>query len=185
MVDGRASIIRVQHGFLDHKINPDAETIIIGTFNPGSLCKIDFFYASPRNRLWSLVPHAFGEADLRMASRDVKLEFSRRRRIDFIDIISEIEIEAKEVCNRDDNYLDARVTQWRDVIAELRDLRSVRRLCFTRKTFGKHVREIEKRVLQLKEHFGSKFRLMASPTRIPNSSEQSIWTEFLNGQVVT
>jgi G:T/U-mismatch repair DNA glycosylase len=185
MVDGGANTIKVQHGFLGHKINPKAETIIIGTFNPGSLCNIEFFYASPRNRLWRLLPHAFGEADLRKASRDVKLEFSGRRQIDFIDIISEVEVEAKEVCNRNDDYLDARVTQWRDVIAELTDLRSVRRLCFTRKTFGKHVREIEKRVLQLKEHFGSKFRLMSSPTRIPNSREQSIWTEFLSGQVAS
>lgn len=180
MDDEGASKIKVKHGFLDHKINPDAETIIIGTFNPGCLCNIDFFYSGPRNRLWRLLPQAFGEADLKKASRNEKLEFNRRSCIDFIDIISEVEVDAKEKCNRDDRYLDARVTQWREVISELGDLRSVKRLCFTRKSFDKHVREIEKRVLQLKEYFGSRFRLMSSPTRIPNPNEQSIWAEFLN-----
>jgi hypothetical protein len=70
---------KVKHGFLDHKIDPAAETIIIGTFNPGSLCDISFFYSGARNRLWRLLPNAFGERDLRQASRDEKIEFCRRR----------------------------------------------------------------------------------------------------------
>jgi hypothetical protein len=67
MVQGeQGKKICVQHKFANHRLNPAAETIILGTFNPGhDANKARFFYSSPRNQLWSLLPRAFGEQDLR------------------------------------------------------------------------------------------------------------------------
>ena len=171
----------MQARFLSHGIDANAETIIIGTFNPGRICNVDFFYSGPRNRLWRLLPKAFGEEDLRKATPDEKIKFYRLRHIDFIDIISEVEVERGQECNRNDSYINSRVTEWRDVIKELSPLRTVKRLCFTRKTFNKSVREIEQRVVQLKNHFDNRFRLMASPAWYPAPNEQTMWTEFLQG----
>jgi len=172
--------VLVKHGFLTHTMDTGAETVIIGTFNPGCICNIEFFYSGARNRLWRLLPAAFGEEDLRKASRDKKIKFSWRRGIEFIDIISEVEVEKGQECNRNDSYIDPRVTEWRDVIQELGLLRNVKRICFTRRTFNKSVYEIALRVTKLKEHFGRKFRLMPSPAWYPVAAEQAIWTEFLH-----
>lgn len=59
-------MITVQHRFLDHQINPDTETLIIGTFNPDAADNnADFFYGRSRNYLWRLLPLAYGETDLK------------------------------------------------------------------------------------------------------------------------
>ncbi len=171
-------LVRIEHGFLQHPIDRNAETVIIGTFNPGRLCGIEFFYSGPRNRIWRLLPTAFGEPDLRKASPETKIEFSRCKLISFIDIISEVEVEEDKRCCRDDKYIDCRVRRWRNVISELQNLPFVKRVCFTRKTFN-DVPHIRKKVENIKEHFGPKFRLMSTPTRTPHQTEQEAWTKFL------
>ena len=40
-------LVAIKHKFLDHKIGPETETLVIGTFNPGHECNkaVDFFMA--------------------------------------------------------------------------------------------------------------------------------------------
>jgi G:T/U-mismatch repair DNA glycosylase len=179
------SLIKIQHKFLKHEIHPNTEILIIGTFNPCHECNKDndFFYSSPnnRNRLWKLLPFAFGESDLRHATVEEKLTFSRNKHIDFIDIIQEVEVDEEEACNRNDAYIDKRVTQWRDVDFELKKLPSLKRACFTRKTFDKHVQRIGEKVERLQKSIGKPFHLMHTPAWFPPKDEPKLWTRFLLG----
>lgn len=43
---------KVKHRFINHKINPDTEILILGTFNPEAKeNEADFFYGRSRNYL--------------------------------------------------------------------------------------------------------------------------------------
>src|SRR3972149_2469933 len=107
----------VRHRFLDHKINPQTETLIIGTFNPDTPAnKADFFYSTGRNYLGCLLPRAFGENPLKQADKAAKLDFVRDKRIDFIDLISAVQVDQGKEGNRADKYIDKKVLEWRDVI---------------------------------------------------------------------
>jgi G:T/U-mismatch repair DNA glycosylase len=180
------STVKIKHKFLNHEIDPQAEMLIIGTFNPGHECNKDneFFYDSTGNRLWKLLPNAFGEEDLRKSTRDQKLKFSRDKRIDFIDIIEEIEVEEEHACKREDKYIDGKVTQWRNVSGELQKLSSLKRACFTRSTF-KDVHNIKEEVYKLNKYLETRklqLWLMRTPAWYPHKDEQSLWINFLFGK---
>ena len=84
----------LQHKFLSHQINPLTETLIIGTFNPmGSENKAEFFYGRGHNFLWRLLPNAFNEPDLKRKPIEEKLAFIKKFKIDFIDLIAEVDVE--------------------------------------------------------------------------------------------
>ncbi|MBR0820256.1 hypothetical protein [Bradyrhizobium liaoningense] len=176
--------VRVRHKFSDHRMNPAVETIILGTFNPGHEAnKAEFFYSSPKNELWSLLPCAFGEQDLRRAQLGKKLEFISRRRIDFIDLISEVEVEVGRECDRPDSYIDGRVTRWRDVISELETLQSLRRLCFTRRGFD-GIPNMRSRIEEIEQYCGRRglvFKRIVTPSGVYRSeNKQPEWTGFFN-----
>lgn len=45
----------IKHKFGEHKINPETEILVIGTFNPETPeNKTAFFYGRQRNFLWTL-----------------------------------------------------------------------------------------------------------------------------------
>jgi G:T/U-mismatch repair DNA glycosylase len=61
----------IRHRLLEHEINPETETLVIGTFNPDTTDnKADFFYGRGRNYLWSLLSSAFGSDDLKKKSKN-------------------------------------------------------------------------------------------------------------------
>ncbi len=171
----------IKHRFLDNKINPRAETLIIGTFNPEtSDNKADFFYGRQRNHLWTLIPTAFGESNLKGNSKEEKLAFIERQKIGFIDIISSVTVD--EVANYYDGYLDSRVSEWRNVISEIEKLKNIKRVCFTRKTFSdipKMKTEIEK-VRQFCEEKKIHFQYLTTPARFYRADKQEEWSSFLN-----
>jgi len=180
----REKRVCVRHKFADHRLNPAVETIILGTFNPGHEAnKAEFFYSSPRNQLWSLLPGAFGEQDLRRARLGEKLEFLERRRIDFVDLIFEVEVEEGRECDRPDAYIDSRVTRWRDVISELETLQSLRRVCFTRRGFD-GIQNMRSRIEQIEQYCGRRglvFKRIVTPSGAYRSEDkQSEWTGFFN-----
>ena len=176
--------ICVQHKFANHRLNPAAETIILGTFNPGhDANKAHFFYSSPRNQLWSLLPRAFGEQDLRRAELGEKLEFLSRRRIDFVDLIFEVDVGEGRECDRPDAYIDSRVTRWRDVLSELETLRSLRKVCFTRRGFD-GIPNMRSRTDKIEQYCGRRglvFKRIVTPSGAYRSEDkQSEWTCFFN-----
>jgi G:T/U-mismatch repair DNA glycosylase len=179
-------LVTIKHKFLDHAIDPATETLIIGTFNPGHECnkKVDFFYGGDRNRLWTLLPKACGDCrDLSKASRDDKIAFTRDKRIDFIDIISEVQVSEGEECNRNDRYIDARVTQWRDVIGEMQQLARLKRACFTRRTVS-DIPNVKLRIENVRTYCrdrGVVFKCIVTPSQAYRSEDkQPEWTSFFS-----
>lgn len=173
---------KIKHLLLNHQINPDTETLIIGTFNPEtSKNEADFFYGRSRNFMWQILPTAFGEETLKGKSTEEKLAFIKKYKIDFIDLIAEVDIEDGQEANYNDAYLDDKVSKWWDVIAELKKLNNIKQVCFTRKTFS-GVPNIKKKIEEIEEHcFKNRiwFKNLVTPSRFYREDKQAQWTNFL------
>lgn len=171
---------KIKYRFLDHQINPAIKTLIIGTFNPEAKNnQAIFFYGRSRNYLWTLLPTAFHESDLKQADKNEKLVFIEKRKIDFIDLISEVQVE--EEANYYDGYIDDKVTVWRNVISEIDRLRYLKRVCFTRKTFS-DIPNMKKQIEAIHEHCERKgiyFKAIVTPARYYSAERQAEWTDFL------
>ena len=172
----------VRHRFLNHQINPETETLIIGTFNPDTADnEADFFYGRSRNYLWRLLPIAFGENDLKGASKNEKIEFIKRYKIDLIDLIEEIQVEAGQEANYYDGYIDNKVTRWRNIIAVIDTFPNLKRVCFTRKTFS-DIPNMKKQLEAIRQHCENKeilFKALTTPARFYKEDKQTEWTNFL------
>lgn len=172
----------VKHRFSYHQINPATETLVIGTFNPETKDnQADFFYGRSRNYLWRLLPTTYQERDLKNANKQEKSVFIGERKIDFIDLISEIEVNEEQEANYDDKYIDNKVTLWRDVISEIDRLNNLKRVCFTRKTFS-DIPHMKKKVEAIHEHCERKgiyFKALVTPARYYSADKQTEWTYFL------
>lgn len=173
----------VKHKLCDHQINPLTETLVIGTFNPDAGGNIaDFFYGRSHNFLWRLLPFVYGESDLKGKGKDEKLLFMERRRIDFIDLISEVTVDSGQELNYADNYIDSRVSRWTDVIQEIDKLHNLKRVCFTRKTFS-GIPEIKLQITQVEEHCKKRnlpFAYLKTPARGYGPEKQKIWNNFFH-----
>lgn len=169
----------IKHRFSNYQINPSTETLIIGTFNPEtSANSADFFYGRKRNFLWTLVPQAFGENSLKNKPKKEKIEFIQRHKIDFIDIILEVNVD--DVSNYYDSYLDNKVTKWNDIISEIKKLKNLHRICVTRKTFN-DIPNMKIQINEIKNYCESnniKVEFLPTPARFYNQKKQDIWTQF-------
>ncbi len=175
-------MITVQHRFSAHKINPKTETLIIGTFNPETAeNEAEFFYGRSRNYLWRLLPRAFGKKDLKGASKQEKLDFIKQQKIDFIDLIEEIQVEEGQEANYCDSYIDNKITRRKNIISLIDTLPNLKRICFTRKTFS-DIPNIKKQISEIQKHCENKgiaFRSLITPARLYTEDKQTEWTDFL------
>jgi len=172
----------IPHRFRAHVIYPSTETLIIGTFNPETANNdAEFFYGRSRNYLWKLLPTAFGENDLKAASKQQKIEFIVKHKIDFIDLIDEIQVEDGQEANYYDGYIDSKVTRWNDIITVINQLPNLKRVCFTRKTFS-DIPNMKKKVDAINQHCNFKnisFKALTTPARFYSEVKQTEWTNFL------
>ncbi len=172
---------KIRHRFINHTINPKTETLIIGTFNPDTEGNsAEFFYGRQRNFLWTLLSTAFNETSLKGQSKEEKLKFIEKYRIDFIDLISEVEV--GEVANYKDGYLDNKVTEWRNVISEIAKLSHLKRVCLTRKSFG-NIPNMKKRIDEIKSYCEERkipFKFLTTPARFYGRAKQAEWTNFFS-----
>jgi G:T/U-mismatch repair DNA glycosylase len=172
---------KIRHRFTNHTINQKTETLVIGTFNPDTEENIaDFFYGRQRNFLWTLIPSAFNEPSLKGKTKDEKLKFIEKYKIDFADLISEVEVD--EVANYEDGYLDNKVTEWKDIIFEIDKLSNLKRVCLTRKSFG-DIPNMKKKIDEIRSHCEMKkirFQLLETPARYYSQAKQTEWTNFFN-----
>jgi hypothetical protein len=177
---------RIEHKFLDHKIDPQTETLIIGTFNPKDSATLsndaDFFY-SRGSHLWKILPKAFDKESLKGNTKNEKMDFIRANHIDFIDLISAIEGSPVDF---KDSYLDsAKKIEWRNVIEEIKQLHFLQRACITHKTF-KDVPNINIEVKKIEAYFADKkeivFRCLHTPARYYSEKIQAEWTDFLRSK---
>ncbi|MBC9934090.1 hypothetical protein [Chitinophaga qingshengii] len=167
------------HRMKHHRINPETETLIIGTFNPDTDNNLaDFFYGRQRNFLWTLIPVALGETSLKGRPKEEKKAFMAKHKIDFIDVISAVDVD--EATNYQDDYLDNKVTAWTDVISEIDKLPHLKRICLTRRTFG-GIPNIKAKVAAIKAHCDEKmipFQFLTTPARGYHQAKQTEWTHF-------
>lgn len=177
----KANMGIAKHRFRNHEINPETEILIIGTFNPDTPENTaDFFYGRQRNFLWTLLPTAYGDESLKGKPKQEKLDYIKEKRVDFIDLISEVDVD--ETSNYDDDYLDKRVTKWRNVIAELEQLKKLRKVCFSRKSFS-GIPKMKERIEDIRlycEKWGIHFEYLATPARFYRADKQEEWSRFLN-----
>lgn len=173
----------ITHRFWSHSIHPDTETLIVGTFNPETDANdADFFYGRKRNFLWRLLPTAFGCEDLKGRSKSDKINFIRQHRIDFIDLITQVEVDPGEEANYDDIYLDSKKPALNDIVAELGKLVHIKRVCFTRKTLA-GIPNMRSKVNEIQGYCainGIDFSLLKTPARTYSASKQAIWSDFFN-----
>ena len=172
---------KIIHRFINHNLNPATETLVIGTFNPETKDnKANFFYSRPRNFLWTIIPTIFNETSLKGNTLEEKLKFIEKYKIDFIDLISEVDV--NEVTNYNDGYLDSNVTVWRDVISEISKLKNLKRVCFTRKSFG-DIPRMKMKIDEIKNYcevINITFQFLITPARFYSQSKQSDWNMFFN-----
>lgn len=174
----------IKHRLLDHQINPETEILIIGTFNPDTdENKADFFYGRNRNYLWKILSDIYQKQNLKNASKKEKLSFIEQEKIDFIDLIVEIEVEDGHKLNYKDDYIDSKVTQWQNVITEIEKQKNIKKICFTRKTF-KGIPNIKNQIEKVKVYSNEHniiFQFLTTPARPPKyygKKTMDEWTNF-------
>jgi len=177
-----SNIMRViEHKFKNHQIKADTETLIIGTFNPNSPNNpADFFYGRNRNNFWKLLPIAFDNEILNDKTKIDKIAFSNKFKVDFIDLINSVEVEEGQETNYDDNYIDSRVIEWNKIIPTLSNLKTIKKICFTRKTLS-DIPHMKEKILEIENYCKSQniiFTYLLTPARFYNSKKQEVWNNF-------
>lgn len=175
----------IHYRFRDHKINPLTETLIVGTFNPEAENNpADFFYGRRMNFLWKLLPLALGKPDLKGSSKADKLSFIQEHKVDFTDLVLEVDVEEGQETNYLDDYLDKRVVKWQDVIGRMKKLAHLKRVCFTRKTFS-GIPNMRKRIKEIEDYCTKRkicFTYLTTPSRGYSKKKQEEWISFLRGK---
>lgn len=172
--------MKIFHKLRNHKISPDTNILIIGTFNPdvqGN--EADFFYGRSRNFLWSLLPQVFNEKSLKTSTLDEKKSFINKYNIDFIDLIDEIEIEPGNENNYADDFIDDKVIKWKDIVGVIKSNQNIREVYFTRKTFA-GIPNIRKKIKEIENYCklkGIRFSYLPTPARFENAKKLADWKE--------
>ncbi len=159
----------IKHKFSTHEINRDTEILIVGTFNPDTAGNdADFFYSRKHNFLWEILPEIFpkGTGTLKGKSVKEKLTFMHINHINFIDLISEVEVELGQENNYNDKYLDSKVKVWYNIIDEIKKLKKIRMVCITRSTLT-DIPNMKGKVDEIKKHCEEnniQFHFLLSPS---------------------
>jgi len=172
----------IKHRFLDHKINPETEILILGTFNPDTeKNEADFFYGRSHNYLWRLLPVAFNKPDLKKASKQEKISFIEQMKIDFVDLIEEIQVKEGDEANYDDAFIDNKVIKWQNIITKIEQLNNLKKILLTRKT-DSDIPNMRKQIKIIKDYCNEhniKFDVLPTPARFYNKKKQENWTDIL------
>jgi G:T/U-mismatch repair DNA glycosylase len=174
----------IKHRFLDHQINPETEILILGTFNPDTeKNEADFFYGRGQNYLWQILSEIYQIENLKKLPRENKLSFIKNKKIDFIDLISEVEVDDGQETNYKDDYIDSKVTQWNNVIREIEKHKKIKRIGLTRKTFN-GIPNMKNKIDEIRKYCSTNnivFQFLITPARHPNyygKEHMEEWTNF-------
>jgi G:T/U-mismatch repair DNA glycosylase len=177
--------MRIKHKLYGREVNADTKILIVGTFNPDCVRnEADFFYGRGRNYLWQLLPAAFGDQELKTATKQEKEKYIKSKNIDFIDLISETNLEIP--LNYNDDYIDKKVVEWRDVIAEIPKLKELKKVGFTRRSFSPKTSKIKSKAEEIERYCEGKgifFQKLTTPSRFYNEEKQAEWTRFLTENI--
>ncbi len=174
----------IKHRFINHRINPETEILILGTFNPDTeKNEADFFYGRRRNYLWQILSDIYKTDNLKFAPKKEKLLFMEKMKIDFIDLIRAVKVEEGQENNYKDDYIDGKVIEWNDVPAKMKALKNLRKIALTRKTLH-GIPNMKKRIEEIERYCRKNnivFRRLATPARHPNyygAEKYAEWFDF-------
>ncbi len=169
--------MKIEHKFKDHKIGNETKILIIGTFNPNvSKNEATFFYGRSRNFLWSLLPKVFGEESLKDKDTKLKLAFMNAYKIDFVDLIAEIEVRGGKENDYSDEYLDSKVLKWINIFEIIKN-NPIKEVYFTRKTFSE-IKNIKNKISNIEGYCndnGIRFGYLDTPARYENEKKLKSW----------
>lgn len=167
----------MRHKFENHEISKETKILILGTFHPAIQNDADFFYCRPRNYLWRILPLAMYANDLKGSQLENKFEFMRKFNIDFVDLIEEIDAPIGQEDNYNDIFIDNLVVEWKDIIGEIRNLKKLEAVYFTRKTFI-GIPNIENEISKIRNYCVNeciRFCLLETPARYCNQRKIESW----------
>lgn len=175
--------MRIKHKFLPRQLNPETEILIVGTFNPGiNENSANFFYSRGHTSFWELMSVIFGEKCLRYSEEEEKEDFIKRHKIDFADLIEEIDIAAQYLSSYKDITLDENwnAAKCKNIPQEISHLNKLKKVCFTRKTF-QHIPNIRKKVEELErwcKNHEIEFRSLPTPANYAKVDAQKRFEEW-------
>jgi len=168
----------VKHRFITIPCE-NTEILILGTFNPDVPAnKANYYYSRPQNHFWKLIPIALGtNLDLRKATKDEKIRFCEQFNIDFLDLISEIEVNPGEESNYSDDFIDSKIKSWTPVEEFLLRMPKLKCIYFTRKTFSgiKNIRLRLKSIQEFCTQRNIELTFLPTPARIYTPVKQNYW----------
>lgn len=131
--------MRIKHKFLPRQLNPETEILIVGTFNPGiNDNRANFFYSRGHTSFWELMSAIFGEKCLRYSEKQEKEDFIKRHKIDFADLIEEIDIATQDLSSYKDITLDENwnVVKCKNLPQEISHLNKLKKFVLHEKHFS-------------------------------------------------
>lgn len=177
--------MRIKHKFLPRQLNPDTEILIVGTFNPDvSKNSANFFYSRGHTSFWELMSAIFGEKCLRYSEKQEKEAFIKRHKIDFADLIEEIDIDSQDLSSYKDITLDENLNaaKCKNLPQEISHLNKLKKVGFTRSTF-QHIPNIQKKVTDLErwcKNKGIEFRCLTTPANYGKVNAETRFEEWKN-----
>ncbi|MFN3445730.1 MAG: hypothetical protein ACK44D_08320 [Bacteroidia bacterium] len=167
--------------FITHKPSPDTEILILGTFTHDHPHSGDFFFGRPRNFLWHLLPICFKNQPLKDAPFETKQAFMQKHKIDFMDVISTLDVEDGEEEIMEEEFVDLSAQTFFDLVAVIDGLPKLKAVYFTRKTFN-GIPNIKSEVMKLAKHCQSKQIRMCkldTPARHFSDEKQQQWMDTI------
>jgi hypothetical protein len=142
----------MKNKFADHQVNKTTRILLLGTFHADIKNKIDFFGGANENYLWAVLPGCFGQPSLKNSSLRHKQLFMKINKVDFADIISELdETHPRYGKGFGDEVLDATASRWTDLEMLAGHLPELEAVYFLRKTLNR-VPRMENRIAEIRNH---------------------------------
>lgn len=174
--------MRIEHKFLKSYPLEGKKILIIGTFNPETICNpADFFYSRARNFFWELLPAMFNKEDsLKGKEPKEKIEFLKRHDIELTDLILFADIEERYLGEYGDDKLSVPEEEggWNtENIINILKQGNTKEVYFTRKSF-QGVQKIQKEIKKIEAYCQEseiKFRYLPTPARFCNKGKKEEW----------
>lgn len=171
--------MRIEHKFLKSYPLEGKKILIIGTFNPATICNpADFFYSRTRNFFWELLPAMFNKGSFKDKTREEKIEFLKRHDIELTDLILFADIEERYLGEYGDDKLSVPEEGWNTAyILEYLQKGNTKEVYFTRKSF-QGVKKIEEQIKKIEAYCQEnqiKFRYLPTPARFSREGKIAEW----------
>lgn len=117
----------------------------------------------------------FGEPNLKDATHAEKQAFIAVHKIDFIDLVREVDVECPD--NYSDRYIDASIIEGWDIAHSIGSLQSLKRVFFTRKRFTdvERIGKLASKAAGLLASKGVSIHYLPSPARFINDRKRAEW----------